>query len=52
MNNIIVTKFKLAYPCKTKAKVIAQDLTFQQARPIAALIKGAVIKFDRFEVLS
>ena len=50
MNNQIITKFKLAYPSKKLQQPIVTGLTFAQAQPIAELIKGTVIKFDKIEV--
>jgi hypothetical protein len=35
MNNIIISKFKLAYSGKTQRQPIATDLTIEQIKPIA-----------------
>jgi len=52
MTNKIITKYKLAYPSKTQQQPIATGLTFEQIKPIVDLIEGAVIKFDKIEVIA
>ena len=44
--------FKLAYPSKTKSKILSIDLPIDQITNLAKQVSGSVIKFSRVEVQS